>query len=83
MLGVHEFGVFSVFYIILQYLNSIQLALIVSPMMTLAPQITGKSERAVFLKGMGGYQYLVFSSLLRIHCPVSGRRKISSRSRQD
>jgi O-antigen/teichoic acid export membrane protein len=58
MLGVHEFGVFSVFYIILQYLNSIQLALIVSPMMTLAPQITDKSERAVFLKGMGGYQYL-------------------------
>ncbi len=57
MLGVHEFGVFSVFYIILQYLNSIQLALIVSPMMTLAPQISGKSERAAFLKGMGGYQY--------------------------
>ena len=57
MLGVHEFGVFSVFYIILQYLNSIQLALIVSPMMTLAPQITDESERAVFLKGMGGYQY--------------------------
>ena len=57
MLGVHEFGVFSVFYIILQYLNSIQLALIVSPMMTLAPQITDESERAIFLKGMGGYQY--------------------------
>lgn len=57
MLGVHDFGVFSVFYIILQYLNSIQLALIVSPMMTLAPQITDESERAVFLKGMGGYQY--------------------------
>ena len=50
MLGVHDFGVFSVFYIILQYLNSIQLALIVSPMMTLAPQITDESERAVFLK---------------------------------
>jgi O-antigen/teichoic acid export membrane protein len=61
MLGVHEFGAFSVFYIILQYLNSIQLALIVSPMMTLAPQITDESERAVFLKGMGGYQY-VFSA---------------------
>jgi O-antigen/teichoic acid export membrane protein len=61
MLGVHDFGVFSVFYIILQYLNSIQLALIVSPMMTLAPQISGKSDRAVFLKGMGGYQY-VFSA---------------------
>jgi O-antigen/teichoic acid export membrane protein len=58
MLGVHEFGVFSVFYIILQYLNSIQLALIVSPMMTLAPLITEKSERATFLKGLGGYQYL-------------------------
>jgi O-antigen/teichoic acid export membrane protein len=57
MLGVHEFGVFSVFYIILQYLNSIQVALIVSPMMTLAPQITDEPERAVFLKGMGGYQY--------------------------
>lgn len=61
MLGVHDFGVFSVFYIILQYLNSIQVALIVSPMMTLAPQITAKSNRAVFLKGMGGYQY-VFSA---------------------
>ena len=62
MLGVHDFGVFSVFYIILQYLNSIQLALIVSPMMTLALRSPANPNRAVFLKGMGGLSSIVFSA---------------------
>ena len=62
MLGVHDFGIFSVFYILLQYLNSIQLALIVNPMMTLAPQLAQKSERTTFLKGMSGYQF-IFSAV--------------------
>lgn len=62
MLGVHAFGAFSVLYILLLYLNSIQLALIVAPMMTLAPQITNEPQRRIFLKAMGGYQYL-FSAM--------------------
>ncbi len=57
-LGIHAFGVYSVFYIVLFYLNSIQLSLIASPMMTLAPQLEGASERPVFLRGMGTCQYL-------------------------
>jgi O-antigen/teichoic acid export membrane protein len=58
MLGVHRFGVFSVFYIVLQYLNSIQLALIVGSMMSLAPQVQDPAEQRSFLRGMAGYQYL-------------------------
>jgi O-antigen/teichoic acid export membrane protein len=58
MLGVHDFGVFSVFFVVLQYLNSIQLALVVSPMMSLAPQLPDTGEHHRFLSGMAGYQYL-------------------------
>jgi O-antigen/teichoic acid export membrane protein len=58
MLGIRNFGIFSVFYILLQYLNSIQLALIVAPMMTQAPQMTDDAEQRSFLRGMAGYQYL-------------------------
>jgi O-antigen/teichoic acid export membrane protein len=57
VLGIHNFGIFSVFYIALQYLNSIQLALIVGAMMTLAPQIQDAEEQQSFLRGMAGYQY--------------------------
>lgn len=59
MLGVYNFGIFSVLYICLQYLNSIQLALNVLPMMSLAPQIAEPRERRLFLRGMAGYQYLL------------------------
>jgi O-antigen/teichoic acid export membrane protein len=58
MLGIRNFGLFSVFYILLQYLNSIQLALIVAPMMTQAPQMQDGAEQQSFLRGMAGYQYL-------------------------
>lgn len=57
MLGVHRFGIFSVFYIILQYLNSIQLALIASTMMSIGPQLRDGAEHRAFLRGMAGYQY--------------------------
>jgi O-antigen/teichoic acid export membrane protein len=58
MLGVRGFGVFSVFYIVLQYLNSIQAALISCPMMSFAPQMRNAAEQRSFLRGMAGYQYL-------------------------
>jgi len=35
MLGVHNFGIFSVFYILLQYLNTVPMAIIVSPIMSM------------------------------------------------
>lgn len=59
LLGVYSFGIFSVLYICLQYLNSIQVALNVLPMLTLAPQIVGVQERRCYLRGMAGYQYLL------------------------
>ncbi|HEX4031535.1 MAG TPA: hypothetical protein VHX20_14295 [Terracidiphilus sp.] len=58
MLGIRNFGIFSVFYILLQYVNSIQLALIVAPMMTQAPLMQDGVEQQSFLRGMAGYQYL-------------------------
>ncbi len=57
-LGVRGFGVFSVYYISLQYLNSIQLALIVPAMMSIGPQLEDAAEQRAFLRGMAGYQYL-------------------------
>jgi O-antigen/teichoic acid export membrane protein len=67
MLGVHNFGVFSLFYVVLQYLNSIQQAAIVGPMMTLAPKITDRQKMGSFLAGMVSLQYL-FSAACCIAC---------------
>jgi O-antigen/teichoic acid export membrane protein len=61
MLGVYQFGIFSILYIVLMYINSVQLSLIVSPMMTLAPQMPGAESRS-YLRGMWGAQ-LSFSAL--------------------
>jgi O-antigen/teichoic acid export membrane protein len=58
-LGVHNFGIFSVLYIGLQYLNSIQAAVIFSPMMSLAPQLADAATQRTFLRGMAGYQYIL------------------------
>jgi O-antigen/teichoic acid export membrane protein len=63
MLGVHGFGVFSVFYIVLQYLNTIPMAINVSPMMSLAPQLRDEGESRRFLRGMAGYQIVLSSGL--------------------
>jgi O-antigen/teichoic acid export membrane protein len=57
-LGVRGFGIYSVYYIALQYLNSIQLALIVPAMMSIGPQLDDAAEQRAFLYGMAGYQYL-------------------------
>ena len=59
MLGVHAFGIFSVFYIVLLYLNSIQIALVINPMMSLVPQMKESSLRRSVIRGMAGYQYLL------------------------
>lgn len=59
LLGVYNFGIFSVLYISLQYLNSIQLALNVAPMLSLAPQIADPREKRGYLRGMAGFQYLI------------------------
>lgn len=59
MLGIHNFGIFSVFYIVLQYLNTIPTAINIYPMMSLAPQLLDKEEHRTFLRGMSGYQRLL------------------------
>jgi len=59
MLGVHNFGVFSVFYILLQYLNTVPMAITISPMMSLGPQIKDQAKHRTFLRGMAGYQYVL------------------------
>jgi len=59
MLGVHNFGVFSVFYILLQYLNTIPMAVNISPLMSLGPQIKDQAEHRSFLRGMAGYQFVL------------------------
>ena len=59
MLGVHNFGIFSIYYIVLQYLTTISLALNVSPLMSLAPQLQDPAEHRSFLRGMAGYQYIL------------------------
>jgi O-antigen/teichoic acid export membrane protein len=71
MLGVYNFGIFSVLYIGLQYLNSLQLALVVQPMMSLAPQLRNETERRSFLRGMSGYQYF-FSSCCCLLTVIGG-----------
>lgn len=58
MLGIHEFGVFSVLYISLIFLNTLQGAAVMNPMMTLAPLMQGPGSLRTFLRGMAGYQYL-------------------------
>lgn len=57
MLGIHGYGVFSIFYLALLYLNSIQAAALISPMLSLAPQMRDAGERAQFLRGMSSLQY--------------------------
>jgi O-antigen/teichoic acid export membrane protein len=59
MMGIHNFGVFSVFYIVLQYLNTIPTAINIYPMMSLAPQLLNQAEHRAFLRGMAGYQRLI------------------------
>ena len=59
MLGVYNFGIFTVLYYILLYVNSIQLALNVQPMFSIAPQMPEGPERQSFLRGMAGYQYVL------------------------
>jgi len=59
MLGVYNFGIFTVLYYILLYVNSIQLALNVQPMFSIAPQMPEGPERQSFLRGMAGYQYIL------------------------
>jgi O-antigen/teichoic acid export membrane protein len=66
-LGVQNFGYFSVFYVLLQYLNAIQLALIVGPLLTLGGQ-QSKKEQASFIDGMAGYQVI----LTLLSCGVLG-----------
>src|SRR6185312_6934673 len=58
MLGIHAFGIYSIFYIILLYLSTIQQSLIIAPMMTLGPQFDGPAPRAEFMRGMASFQYL-------------------------
>lgn len=58
LLGVHDFGIFSVLYFCLTYLNVSQIAVFVNPMMTVAPQMREPAQFRAFLRGMAGFQYL-------------------------
>lgn len=58
VLGVHNFGIFSVLYFCLMFLNNVQAPIVIYPMMTIAPQIHDPSEFRGFLRGMIGFQYL-------------------------
>lgn len=76
MLGIIPYGIFAVYYVILLYLNSIQLALISAPMMTLAPQIHGYDCQRDYLRGMAGLQYLfaLASGMLALFGAALGTR---------
>jgi O-antigen/teichoic acid export membrane protein len=57
MLGLHNYGLFSVFYIVLQYGASVQNGLLLSPLLSLTPQLPPEDQIA-FLQNSSGLQWL-------------------------
>lgn len=72
MFGIHEYGIFSVFYALLLYISCIQAAAISSPMLSLAPQVTDRGQQEAFLRGVAGVQYVFSTACALIFCLVSG-----------
>ncbi|HYG98198.1 MAG TPA: hypothetical protein VD837_03640, partial [Terriglobales bacterium] len=57
-LGIEQYGSFVTFNALLLYIWTWQLALFISPMMTLAPQIEDANERESFARGSVTLQFL-------------------------
>ncbi|MBF2004795.1 MAG: hypothetical protein IGS49_04855 [Chlorogloeopsis fritschii C42_A2020_084] len=64
-LGVESYGQFVVLYAVLLYVNTIQFALIIAPMISIAPQISSKKERTQYFQGVITLQVL-FSVVLSL-----------------
>ena len=61
-LGIEIFGVFSFFWIFVQFMNSVQLSYIISPMLTNAPK--QKNSNINYFYGGIFLQQLIFSSII-------------------
>ncbi len=70
-LGVEGYGQFVLLYAVLVYVNIIQFALIIAPMMSIAPQASSDVERTNYFKGIISLQ-LLFSFLLSLIVFVFG-----------
>ena len=70
-LGVDNYGQFVVLYAILLYVNIFQSALIVAPMLSIAPQMNSEAERINYFKGAITLQVL-FSLIVSIVIFVLG-----------
>jgi O-antigen/teichoic acid export membrane protein len=70
-LGVEGYGQFVLLYSVLLYGHTLYVALIVSPMMSIAPQVNSDVERTNYLEGMITLQ-LLFSFLLSLIVFVLG-----------
>jgi O-antigen/teichoic acid export membrane protein len=57
-MGLKEYGHFVTFYALLLYLWAWQLALFISPSMSIAPQIEGAQPRHLYLRGVNTLQLL-------------------------
>ncbi|WP_250122045.1 oligosaccharide flippase family protein [Chroococcidiopsis sp. CCMEE 29] len=57
-LGVESYGQFVLLYAVLLYVNVLQVALIIAPMISIAPQISSDAERNKYFKGLITLQLL-------------------------
>jgi O-antigen/teichoic acid export membrane protein len=71
LLGLQIFGVYTLWYAVLMYLNTIQLSLIVSPMLSLAPRLPDE-ERKTYLNGLFAAQLIVTAVLCAVVAGGSG-----------
>lgn len=71
-LGVEGYGQFVLLYTVFLYGNTFQVALIIAPMVSIAPQASSEAERTNYLKGILTLQFL-FSFLLSLLVVLSGK----------
>ncbi|MFB8791752.1 MAG: hypothetical protein U7123_23640 [Potamolinea sp.] len=70
-LGVEGYGQFVLLYTVLLYVNIFQFALIIAPMMSIAPQASSDVERTNYFQGIFTLQ-LLFSFILSLIVAVLG-----------
>jgi O-antigen/teichoic acid export membrane protein len=58
-LGPSGFGVYTLWYAVLLYVNTVQAAIVVTPMMTIGPRLTAKEDRRKYYGGLFGVQALL------------------------
>lgn len=56
-LGLHEYGKYAIAFMLLLYVNAVQMSFVTSPMLSLAPQL-GAEEKRRFVDGMYAVQVL-------------------------